>query len=128
MVRPKQASFTVASKVIAVRLTPPEHQMLLDMVDQANQVMASNGLSPMVTPASFMLSCFLRTAAMEKQPEAPLMVHGPKKQPKGSKEDVPIPTRYEWIMRQFEPPQPAKKAKRKKQRLKSSQGEPGPLP
>ncbi len=88
--------------------------MLLEMVDQANQVMASNGLSPMVTPASFMLSCFLRTAAMEKQPEAPLMVHGPKKRPKGSKDDVPIPTRYERIMRQFEPPTPEKNMAKKK--------------
>ena len=51
---------------------------------------------------------------MEKQPEAPLMVHGPKKRPKGSKDDVPIPTRYERIMRQFEPPTPEKNMAKKK--------------
>lgn len=71
--------------------------MLLRMVEEANQGLASSGLTPLVTPASFVLSCFLRVAAMEKQPEAPLMVHGPRRRPRGERGELPPPTRYRRI-------------------------------
>ncbi len=105
MVRTKQAPEKTASKVIAVRLTPPQFDVLLNLVAQANRNLATQGLAPLVSPASLMLSAFLRAAEAAGfpllnpegtgNPTAPFLVHGPRKRPRGTKAELPPPTRLE---------------------------------
>ena len=107
MVRPKQPPDRVASRIVTVRLTPPEYDALLSLVDAGNQKMASSGLSPTVTPASYMVACFLRTVAAESglnkldgNPSSgePTSI----KQSNKTKPRPAVPTRYERILRAFE--------------------------
>jgi len=62
MIRPAQPPEKRASKIVAVRLTPPMYDALLKLVDIENQTLAARGMAPLVTTSSYVLSTFLRAA------------------------------------------------------------------
>lgn len=103
MVRPRQDPAAVASRVVSVRLTPKESDLLDQLVDAANLAMKKQGFPALVTPASLLKSFLLRQAAEaglgteDVHPvrvRAPIVVHPPRIRPKGHRGPLPSPTTF----------------------------------